>query len=92
METTTEMCSNMREHWTSYVRRLSLLSLLDIRVSILTKQETYFTRQIVFSKCPKVIKVLSLPLMPKGGSIEPLRKPLSHQNFAMKFAPYMYAL
>ena len=27
-----------------------------------------------------------------GGSIEPLRKPLSHLNFAMKFTPYMYAL
>ena len=22
----------------------------------------------------------------------PLRKPLSHRNFAMKFVPYMYAL
>ena len=38
-------------------------------------------------------KVLLLPLVPKGGSMEPpLRKPLSHRNFAMKFAPYMYAL
>ena len=35
-----------------------------------------------------------LPLVPKGGgSMEPpLRKPLSHRNFAMKFAPYMYGL
>ena len=35
-------------------------------------------------------KVLLLPLVPKGGSMEPPEKPLSHRNFAMKFAPYMY--
>ena len=32
------------------------------------------------------------PVGAQGGSMEPLRKPLFHQNFAMKFAPYMYAL
>ena len=41
----------------------------------------------------KVTKVLLLPLVPKGDSMKPsLRKTLSHQNFAMKFAPYMHAL
>ena len=38
-----------------------------------------------------VTEVLLLPLVPKVGF--PLRKLLlSHWNFAMKFAPYMYAL
>ena len=34
----------------------------------------------------QVTKVLLLPLVPKRGSMDPLRKPLSHRNFAMKFA------
>ena len=39
------------------------------------------------------VLVFLLPLMPKGGFHgTPLRKTLSHRNFAMKFAPYMYAL
>ena len=32
------------------------------------------------------------PVGAQGGPWNPLRKPLSHRNFAMKFAPYMYAL
>ena len=33
------------------------------------------------------------PVGAQGGSMEPpIRKPFSHRNFAMKFAPYMYGL
>ena len=41
----------------------------------------------------EVTKVLLLPLVPKGVfPRNPLIKPLSHRNFAMKFAPYMNGL
>ena len=41
---------------------------------------------------PKWPRYLLLPLVPKGGSMEPPKKPLFYPNFAMKFAPYMYEL
>ena len=39
-------------------------------------------------------KVLLLPLVPKGGGVpwNSLQKTTFHRNYAMKFAPYMYAL
>ena len=42
----------------------------------------------------KMTKELLLLLVPKeGGCMEPpIRNPLSHWNFAMKFTPYMNAL
>ena len=49
---------------------------------------------ITYLNTLKVTKVLLLPFGAQGGPWNPfpLGKPLSHRNFAMKFAPYMYAI
>ena len=42
-------------------------------------------------RCPLTDQGTFTPVGAQGGvPWNPLRKPISHRNFAMKFAPYMY--
>ena len=78
----------------SFCIEKSSLSYLTSNIILLSQSFStdFFFNWIAFRALnTSVTKVLLLPLVPKGGSMEPpLRKPLFHRIFAMTFAPYMY--
>ena len=83
--------SDTRHQWSSFSTEVGsrLFLLLMVRYVTRFTRGNYVsvtsTSVNTFKWHLKVTKVLLLPLVPKGGSMEPpLRKPLSHQNFAMK--------